>query len=130
MYLSCGFDSIGLAIRASRAILLGLLFLLCNNECAPPELQGSANPLLPTIQFVEDIFRFVLATQCIHVVRRRRFGDFPVVNADGLTTLGYHAQEEHGNGQSQTISTRGDWADRDTHSEFRGLLLAEMILIG
>jgi hypothetical protein len=38
--------SIGLAIRASRAILLGLLLLLCNNECAAPELQGSANPLL------------------------------------------------------------------------------------
>ena len=50
------FDSIGLAIRASRAIVLGLL----------------------------------------PVVRRRRFGDFPVVNADGLTTLGHHAQEEHG----------------------------------
>jgi hypothetical protein len=71
-------------------------FLLCNNECAAPELQGSANPLLPTIQFVEEIFRFVLVTQSIQVVRRRRFGDFPVVNADGLPTLGHHAQEEHG----------------------------------
>jgi hypothetical protein len=41
MYLSCGFDSIGLAIRASRAILLGLLVLLCNNEARHPNCWGA-----------------------------------------------------------------------------------------
>jgi hypothetical protein len=33
--------SIGLAIRASRAILLGLLFLLCNNEARHPNCRGA-----------------------------------------------------------------------------------------